>query len=239
MKTAVLITSFNRPDKTLKCIKAFFKCKKPEGHIFSIYVADASSDNKTINAIKSSYPKISIFNIEQNNYWSSGMNKAWKKAISYKKYDFFIFLNDDTILYRNAINVIFEDYVFDKNSLIVGVTEADNKLTYGGRKNNLKDKILSPNGKPQKIKYMNGNFVLIPYLAFEKLGFLNSKFSHSLGDLDYGIRALRNNVKLYITSKIIGHCKRNEFIWYDPNLRLSWTWLPKGRSLILALLKLA
>lgn len=44
-------------------------------------------------------------------------------------------------------------------------------------------------GKIEKIDSFNGNIVLIPLSVFNILGFNDNYFTHSFGDLDYGLRA--------------------------------------------------
>ena len=48
----------------------------------------------------------------------------------------------------------------DSKSILVGITEYNNELTYGGRKK-LGGTIIKPNGFPQQVRIMNGNCVLI------------------------------------------------------------------------------
>ena len=63
-------------------------------------------------------------------------------------------------------------------------------------------------------------FCLIPKAIFKKVGFLNKVFTHNYGDIDYGLRTIKNNFKIYIASEVIGLCDKNELeLWRKPNSR--------------------
>jgi len=216
-RTAILITSFNRKELTVKCIESIKDNLSVNSIKFDIYVADSNSKDNTIKAINEMKIGVNIFNVGDNIFWNQGIIMSWKKAVKKANYDFYVLLNDDTFLYKNAFNILFENYNKCINkSIIVGTTIQDDFITYGGRINSMDENVLIPNGNPQEIKFMNGNIVLIPKIIFEKLGFLNPRFSHSLGDIDYGLRALKQNFKLYSASEIIGYCANNDFKWYNP-----------------------
>ena len=226
MKIAVLIATFKREKETKKCLE-----RLQENQIdCDVYISDSNS-NGNIKEVIREFPNIFFQNVGDNVYWNKGMNYSWKYALSRKDYDYFIWLNNDTFLYPDALKTIFNDLKkVDKTSIIVGITEDEEKLTYGGR-NKLSHGIVKPSGTPQKIKYMNGNFILVPKDVFLSIGFLNDRFSHSLGDLDYGLRAIKKKINLYASSKVIGFCQDNPNIWYKKKLfieRLRAINKPKG-----------
>lgn len=232
MKIAVLMTTFNRITNTLACLENLFKCCLPKGYSINVFIADSNSPDNTRIIVKQKFPNVEIFNVGDNIFWNQGMIKAWKRSIKINP-DFFLWLNDDTVLNKNSIKDILNDYSIKKNSIIVGITEDEEGLTYGGRID-FNGNILKPNGSPQKIKIMNGNFVLVQNKVFQILGYLDFRFSHSLGDIDYGLRALKNGIYIYCTSKIVGYCSKNESVWYKENSffkRLKGLNSPKGTPL--------
>jgi GT2 family glycosyltransferase len=210
-KTAILLTTFNRKTITLKCIDSIIRNLDYDKTKFDIYITDSNSSDGTIDAINELNYNINIFNIGEDKYWAQGMNLAWEIAKAKNDYDFYILLNDDTILFKNALAIIFDDYKKCKEeSILVGVTKKLKQITYGGRLNSIKDDPLKPNGEIQEVKYINGNFVLIPKKVISKTGFLNKYYSHSLADIDFGLRCLKKEVGVYITSDFIGECEPNE-----------------------------
>lgn len=204
------MTTFKRKKETLKCLDALYQ----NNIKFDVFISDSNSKNNLEDLLKK-YKSIYFENVGDDVFWNEGMNFSWYKANKLNDYDFFLWLNNDTYLYKDAFNTLLNDLKkINPNSILVGVTEHNNELTYGGREK-LGGPIIIPNGKPQTINIINGNCVLIPILTFKILGFLDKKFSHSLGDIDYGLRAIKNNIPLYCSSKVIGNCKKNNFIWYD------------------------
>lgn len=210
-KTAILLTTFNRKHSTLRCVESIKNNLGFDDSLFDIYIADSNSKDKTLEAINNLNYNIKIFNVGDNVYWSQGMNLAWQTAKRNHEYDFYLWLNDDTSLIKESIKTIFKDYVsVQKNSILVGVTsDLSGKITYGGRVKP-EGKIIKPNGLIQKAKYINGNFVLIPKNVFNKIGYIDKKYSHALGDIDYGLRAKKAGVNIFISSTIIGNCSSND-----------------------------
>ena len=138
MNVAVLIATFKRKSETRKCLKNYFKII-----LMLIYTFDSNSRNN-IQDLKKDYPNIDIVNVGDNVFWNRGMNYSWAKAEDKKEYDYYIWLNNDTYLYSDALKTIFNDLkIIKSKSIIVGITQDKEKLTYGGR-NDLKDEILSP-----------------------------------------------------------------------------------------------
>ena len=207
------MTTFNRLTNTLNCLENLFKCSLPEKYCLNVLIADSNSSDITEKVIKQKYPDVDIFNVGDNVFWNQGMIKAWKRSIEIKP-DFFLWLNNDTYLFKNSLKIIFEDYnKVNSESIVVGTTSYNKKLTYGGRVK-LSSEIISPNGMPQKVKFMNGNCVLIPKNVMNNVGILDKKFKHSLGDIDYGLRAIEVGINIYISSKIIGNCEKDNKPWY-------------------------
>ena len=213
---SVILTTYNRVENTLTCLKHLKNCDLPKNIYLKIFIADSNSSDNTLKIVKSTYPDIEIFNVGNDVFWNQGMRLAWEKALKFQT-DYFLWLNDDTYLNKNALKTLIKDYrsLFN-SSIIVGVTDHKSELTYGGRIKKYNNELLKPNGFPQKATYMNGNCVLVSNKIYSKLGNLNSYYNHSLGDIDYGLRAIKNNVGVYISSYVVGSCLPNFFIWYDP-----------------------
>lgn len=231
IRIAVLIASFNRCNSTLRCLNDLQKSKE-SNHLLDIFLVDSNSSDNTVKEVKALFPYVRIKLVSTDTYWNRAMLYAWHFSLLEKvKYHFFLWLNNDTFLNKNGLKSIMEDYCrVDLKSIIVGTTDFHGKITYGGRKK-LSQRVLAPNGKPQKVKYINGNCVLIPKSAVEIIGVLDEKYSHSLGDLDYGLRAIESGFSLYSSSKIIGICENNNTTWYR-NKRIKQRWKilnsPKG-----------
>ena len=234
---AILISCYNRVNTTLKCINRLYESNLPKDLNFTIFLVDASSPDNTAVVVKKKYPDVNIFKGDSNLFWNSGMRVAWEMSLNYNKnFHFFLWLNDDSFLDKDAIINIFECYNESlnskyKESIIVGACRDNNKqFSYGGRTD---AGPVIPNGKIQSCKYINGNVVLISYNIYNKLGKLSSDYTHSMGDIDYGLRAMDININCITTKQFIGQCELKDFHGaYDPKLslkqRFEFLYSPKG-----------
>jgi len=214
---AVLITCHNRKLKTLECLSNLYiqEGRFTEFNLDVFLVDDASTDG-TSEEIRKRFPEVNLIKGDGNLFWNRGMHLAWTTASNFKDFDYYLWLNDDTYLFKDAIHNAISTI---KNSIIIcGVTKSskNSKTTYGGYKTKT---LLIPNGELQEIDYFNGNFVLVPNLVFKKTGNLDPIFSHALGDFDYGRRAKEMGFKSFISTQYVGFCELNTVkpLWLNEN----------------------
>lgn len=225
---AVLITVHNRKVKTLKCLEYLFAQQDIDGYQIEIYLTDDGCTDGTREAIIQIYPKVNIVDGDGDLYWNRGMYRAWKEAANTKEYDFYLWLNDDTILNTNALYTLLKaSKVSVHKAIIVGTTcsvQNEEEITYGGRNSN--QALLVPTGVLEECSLFNGNIVLIPKHAYNIVGLNDPIFRHSLGDFDYGLRAAKKGVKIYIAPYVLGRCDEHENVptWCNPNQPFSKRW---------------
>lgn len=208
MDIAVLMTVHNRKDTTLACLKQLFLNKSDESEL-EVYLVDDGSTDGTSEAVAKLYPKVIVIKGDGTLFWCRGMIEAWKYA-SKATPDFYLWLNDDTLLFESAVNDILSSYsTVDPISVISGaiVSSDGTTVSYGGKVNN---RLVAPNGTMQELDKFNGNFVLVPKQVYDQFGMLDSHFHHAYGDWEYGIRLKRNGVKLYLTPSFVGTCDRHD-----------------------------
>ena len=208
---AFILSSYNRFQTTLECIRKIYEPKFSADIKTSIYLFDDDSNDGTPAKVKSKYPRVNLIRGNGSSYWGHGMNYAWLEA-SKKDYDYYIWINDDTLLFDNWETLVFSA-IQSSNSdetIFVGTTESNNSktLTYGGRKS-IKDKIINPNGMYIDCKIINGNFVIISQKIFIKIGCISWPYKHSLGDIDYGLRASKAGFEIKLLPEIIGYCENH------------------------------
>jgi GT2 family glycosyltransferase len=211
MKIAVVITCHNRKLKTLACLEALYNCKLSEGYAFEVFLVDDGSTDGTGEAVRTNYPKVNVIQANGNLYWNRGMHLAWKTASAINEYHYYLWLNDDTQLYSNALEVVINSSIHENDcSIICGATcsKASNKVTYSGFLLS-HHKLLKPNGTNQPCDIFHGNFVLIPKAVFKEIGNLDWKFRHAIGDFDYGLRAKKTGIKCFIAPEFVGTCESN------------------------------
>jgi GT2 family glycosyltransferase len=207
---AVLLTSFNRQEKTLACLSSLLQLDMPMEYNLEIFLVVDGSTDETSNLVEHKFPGVNVIQGTGSLYWNRGMHLAWQTAAKTKEFYFYLWLNDDVKLKKNSLEILLSDFNQKPNSIICGVmaSEYTAKTTYGGRDKN--DLLIEPNNKtPQECYSINGNFVLISKDIYNKVGMLDPVFPHAIGDFDYGLRALKLGFKSYISSQIVGYCESN------------------------------
>lgn len=221
---AILLTVHNRKAKTLACLERVFAQVGLGNTTLDIYVTNDGCTDGTQEAIKERFPTVEVIQGDGSLYWNRGMYKAWEKAASTKEYDFFLWLNDDTLLYEEAICSLLSDYEKVKTpSLICGATKSayTGGVTYSGRRKQ-EDTLTIPNGEPQRCEIINGNAVLVPNRIYKDVGNLDWAFRHAIGDFDYGLRAQKAGFPCCVSSEVIGVCEPNPKLpnWCLPEISL-------------------
>ena len=231
---AALLTVHNRKEKTLACLSCLFSQKIPADYVVEVYLTDDGCTDGTAEAVKALSPEGHIIQGDGKLYWNRGMYVAWEAA-SKSDYDYYLWLNDDTNLYPNALLSLIEASCDKEDkAIIIGATQdaAHTKTTYGGR---LKSGKVAPvNGQNQTVHHFNGNIVLVPCAVFKVLGNLDWYFTHSKGDFDYGLRANKNGIEMFQVGHYLGECENHPTVdkWCNPNVpfkeRWEAMWRPNG-----------
>lgn len=229
---AVLLTVFNRKEKTLQCLSNLFNQEIPQGYSLDVYLTNDGCTDGTPQAVKELFPQVKIIDGDGNLFWNRGMWTAWDAASKAKDYDFYFWLNDDTFLYDEAVlKLVNTSIKYEDKAIIVGVTESLDKThtTYGGRIP--KKGIPEVNGEESKCVSFNGNIVLIPKYVYDSIGKMDPYYSHSYGDFDYGFTATKYNVAIYQTGTYLGACDEHPTLstWCNPEVPLRKRWMALHR----------
>lgn len=220
---AALLTCHNRRDKTVKCLNDLLNQQGlSEQYNLKVFLVDDGSNDGTSEAVRENFPEVKIIKGNGNLFWNRGMHLAWSEAAK-EDYDFYLWLNDDTMLFSTALQDMFNcARLTNESSIIVGTTRSavNGTITYGGRSR--KKGLLEPNGQLQQCDYFNGNCVIIPKSVYKTVGNLDYMFSHSTGDWDYGLRAAKKGIKLFISFFYIGTCEKHDSLpkWCSPSVKL-------------------
>lgn len=212
MKTvAVLMTCHNRKEKTLSCLESLFSSRIPDGVTIFTYLVDDGSVDGTGNAVRQTFPNVNVLSGDGSLYWAGGMRKAWGTAADVG-YDYYLWLNDDTVLYDDAISSMLALCEANDSRVIVCGNTVDprdkTRWTYGGYDSDWKP--IAPGFKEIECDFFNGNCVLIPAAVYSVLGNIERAYTHSLGDFDYGIRAKKVGIKMLISAGYQGECESHD-----------------------------
>lgn len=243
---AVAMTCHNRKSATMECLRCVFHSAKVGQCDIQIVLVDDGSTDGTSAAVLSEFPEAHVIQGCGSLFWNGGMRVAIEHALGLEN-NFLMWLNDDTILDSNALEILLATYsgVAQKegdSQIVVGTTrDSDNRrATYGGLNRRHKFwrpvtfNLVQPADHVQRSDTMNGNCVLIPIELARRLGNLDQNFKHSMGDTDYGLRAQGNGAGVWVAPGTIGVCNRNSIAgsFVDPKIpiraRLQRILGPKG-----------
>jgi GT2 family glycosyltransferase len=220
MKVAVLLTIYNRKEKTLNCLENLYKAKDAFNKLLEldVYITDDGSTDGSSCAIKSSFPDVFLFQGTGNLFWTGGMRNTWVEVCKmHKEYDFYLLLNDDTNVYEKLFDELFSahEYSVQKykvSGIYIGSTIdiATNKISYGGRKLTSKffpkfERVI-PDGTIQECHLGNGNIMMVHKDVVAQIGILSEKYKHGIADFDYTLRAVKKSLPVLVCADYCGIC---------------------------------
>lgn len=235
-KIAVLLTVHNRKDKTVNCLANIYNQHIPKNIQIDVYLTNDGCTDGTPKIVTQKFPQVHIVEGDGNLFWNRGMYKAWCAAET-SAYDYYLWLNDDTMLMENSIASLLDASDKCANiAIIVGYTldSSKKRITYGGR-DKFKGLITNVSGLTQCDTF-NGNIVLIPNYVYSIVGKNDPTFHHAIGDTDYGLRAQKAGIDSYISPVVCGICDTHEKLpkWCDKNVplfrRIKFLYSPGGNG---------
>lgn len=231
-----IMTCFNRKIKTISSITKLIQGNPCID--FKFIVTDDKSTDGTKEALNQ-IPEVIVLAGNGSLFYSGGMRLAMQYALEYMdSYDYCLLFNDDVEFNNKAIEKMLS--IGSGREILVGSTCDNNgKLSYGGviKKSSYRPNFAIIDGKSPRARScdtFNANCVLIPWNIFKDLGNMDSAYSHSLGDFDYGFKATRKGIPIWVCDFFVGKCCDNQVTgsWRDPLLsrreRLRKKESPKG-----------
>lgn len=214
MKIAVLLATFNRREKTITCLESLNGQLLPDNTEIAVYLTDDNSSDGTRDAVATRFPGVKIFTGSGSLFWAGGMRNSWTEARKADP-DYYLLLNDDTLLEKNAIMELLRYYEIHgntPNAITIGSTldVANNEISYGGRKLYNQNKVQSYSAFSET-EYIdcdlaNANIMLVPREIVERIGILSDKYTHSIADFDYTLSARKAGFRAVVMPGVLGSC---------------------------------
>lgn len=246
MKIAILLTCYNRKDKTYVCLNSLYK-NISEYCLFDIYLVDDGSTDGTATMIAEHFPEVRLIKGSGSLYWAGGMRLAWQSAIkSGDVYDGYLLINDDVEFCDGFMSllIVTHEYAlshYSKPGLYVLSTKGKSgEYTYGGhvlRKSIFHHRydMIIPTNLPQSCDLTNANILFVTPEVVQSIGILDSHFTHSLADFDYGLSAKEAGFPVLVAPSFGGYCENDHgekpLESYSLKERISMLYSVKGIAL--------
>lgn len=219
-RLVALLTVHDRKALTLACLERLTGQAQGCGADVSVVLVDDGSTDGTGAAVREAFPAVQVVEGSGQLYWNGGMRLAFEVAREQDP-DLYLLLNDDTHLAPGALARLLATHralaaARPRPCLVVGSTldPASGRQSYGGWRKGPRlapgrFTLLEPGAAPRPCDTMNANCVLVPRAVVARVGTLDAAFTHSMGDLDYGLRAGRAGCELWVAPGFVGECQAN------------------------------
>jgi len=208
---AALLTCHNRRAKTLACLRSLRKQTVLARQSISLhlFLVDDGCTDGTAEASLKIWPRASVIVGDGNLFWCGGMRKAWIAATATDP-DFYLLLNDDTVLYPEAVQELLGICPTPEAEIIAVGAIRDPKTgrwVYGGNQSDYD--FVEGADAPRVCRTMNANCTLVPRAVYRKIGMFHHAYRHAMGDTDYGLEAGRHGIAIYESASFVGECEPN------------------------------
>lgn len=238
MKIKVVFACRNRAEQTLRCIRSL--TEGAPGCAVSFLILDDGSTDRTVPGIEALGLDAVLLHGEGNLFWAGGMRRALDFFLARPDdSDYLLLVNDDVEFYPGAVPALVRQSRLYGGAVLAGAVEdAAGRYTYGGFRVSrapllrLFEKV--PPGDAGRCDTFNCNCVLLPREILLRTGSFDPVFTHSMADLDYGLRISRAGWAVHLSSGFVGRCEANPaaHTWKDRSLgrleRLRKKESPKG-----------
>ena len=209
---------------------------------------DNNSLDDSINYVRKKFPEINIVKSEYNRGYAGGCNLGAK----YAKGEYLFFLNDDTILTKNAIEILLN--VFNKNEKISSVQPKilnyfrKNYFDYAGASGGYIDYLGYPFARgrifnyleedkkqyndKKKIFWASGTAFMTKKLIFNHINKFDEKLFAHMEEIDYHWKSILYGYDVYVEPKSIIYHKGAQTLKYGTFKK---TYLNHRNSMILFL----
>ena len=212
-KVFIVILNWNGLSDTLECLDSLKKINYPS---YRIVVVDNGSENNEAETIKQKYPEVYLIKNKENKGIDIAANQGFEFSLN-KGADYILFLNNDTVVSPDFMNVLVNFSEKHKNAGAVGpkiLYYKSNKIWFNGGKiwwwigfsrhlERLKKNEKSKIAFPREVDYVTGCCFLIKREALEKVGLLDPIYFANYEDADWCFRAKKLGYKNFVVPEAV------------------------------------
>lgn len=217
---AVLITVFNRKDKTQKCLESLWADLQSHNDLsIDVWLTDDGSTDGTRQMLSDSFPDrpTHVLDGDGSLFWNGGMINSWKAALRHGGYDGYLWLNNDVVILPGLFDELvaadmYSTTSFGKKGIYVGSLQNMDMTchTYGGfnfrNQISLKDDFVIPNGHFQNCQCAHGNITYVSQEVVDVQGIFYEGYFHGGTDHDYTYLAYKSGFPIIVLRQYVGLC---------------------------------
>ena len=213
LKIAAIFATHNRSEITRTFLETLTSLESKDLEL-SIFALDDGSSDDTRFVLQQFVKAENIFYGHGDLYWAKSMSFLQGLVNSKPYFDGTLLLNDDILLFEDALLRLAESIKIHPNSIITGAfVDKSGDLSYSGLRRKGRSfyvlhKIGLKSGDEDLDSFV-GNFTYIPRIVEDAIGLLKGHYGHHYADVEYGIRARKNGIRIVQLSGAIGMCESN------------------------------
>ena len=215
-KVHVIVLNWNNKELTEQCLLSIQRIDYPN---YEILIVDNNSSDGSVELFKNNFSDVKLLSLDKNLKYAGGNNAAID-SLSFNKDDFFLFLNNDTLVSRDFLHHLINPFLNDSDCIIsvpkILFSKDTNRIWYAGGIINFWKGIINHIGIrefdgprysfPMETMYATGCCLCIKASDFEKLNRFDNTFTMYCEDVDLSVRAKQGNNKIiYSPESIILH----------------------------------
>ena len=211
-KVHIIVLNWNNKELTEQCLLSIQRIDYPN---YEILIVDNNSSDGSIELFKNNFPDVKLLSLDKNLKYAGGNNAAID-YLSFNEDDFFLFLNNDTLVSRDFLHYLINPFLNDPDCIIsvpkILFSKDTNRVWYAGGVVSFWKGIINHIGIrefdgprysfPMETMYATGCCLCIKASDFEKLNRFDNTFTMYCEDVDLSVRAKQgiNKIKI-VTAK--------------------------------------
>lgn len=112
----IVLLTLNQKENTLNCLRSLSKISYNN---YKVIVVDNNSDDGTFEEVTAKFPDVIILRADENLGCSKGRNLGINYALDNLKFKYYLFLDNDTIVKEDFLNVLVDEISLDDDIAIV------------------------------------------------------------------------------------------------------------------------